>query len=272
MNYRMIVLDLDDTLLKDDRTVSELTRRRLLEAQQQGMIVVLASGRPTYAMQHLAKELCLAEYGGYFISFNGARITSCANQHILLSVDISHAQMCKLFDLAQEHGVYIQTYTEDHILVSKDNEYTQIEKEITGMDVIECADFKAEIPKTAVKAMMLEHPDRLKEVEKALRPVVENELYMTITKPFFLEFMNPAVDKGKSLVTLAQHLNVPMEQVIAVGDSYNDISMIKAAGLGVAMGNAVEAVKQAADYETADNEHDGVARVVERLFLQKDKS
>ena len=140
------------------------------------------------------------------------------------------------------------------------------------MDVIECADFKAEIPKTAVKAMMLEHPDRLKEVEKALRPVVENELYMTITKPFFLEFMNPAVDKGKSLVTLAQHLNVPMEQVIAVGDSYNDISMIKAAGLGVAMGNAVEAVKQAADYETADNEHDGVARVVERFFLQKDKS
>ncbi|HJC71316.1 MAG TPA: Cof-type HAD-IIB family hydrolase [Candidatus Ruthenibacterium merdavium] len=272
MNYRMLVLDLDDTLLKDDRTVSELTRRRLLEAQQQGMIVVLASGRPTYAMQHLAKELCLAEYGGYFISFNGARITSCADQHILLSVDISHAQMCKLFDLAQEHGVYIQTYTEDHILVSKDNEYTQIEKEITGMDVIECADFKAEIPKTAVKAMMLEHPDRLKEVEKALRPVVENELYMTITKPFFLEFMNPAVDKGKSLVTLAQHLNVPMEQVIAVGDSYNDISMIKAAGLGVAMGNAVEAVKQAADYETADNEHDGVARVVERFFLQKDKS
>ena len=272
MNYRMLVLDLDDTLLKDYRTVSELTRRRLLEAQQQGMIVVLASGRPTYAMQHLAKELCLAEYGGYFISFNGARITSCADQHILLSVDISHAQMCKLFDLAQEHGVYIQTYTEDHILVSKDNEYTQIEKEITGMDVIECADFKAEIPKTAVKAMMLEHPDRLKEVEKALRPVVENELYMTITKPFFLEFMNPAVDKGKSLVTLAQHLNVPMEQVIAVGDSYNDISMIKAAGLGVAMGNAVEAVKQAADYETADNEHDGVARVVERFFLQKDKS
>lgn len=272
MNYRMLVLDLDDTLLKDDRTVSELTRRRLLEAQQQGMIVVLASGRPTYAMQHLAKELCLAEYGGYFISFNGARITSCADQHILLSVDISHAQMCKLFDLAQEHGVYIQTYTEDHILVSKDNEYTQIEKEITGMDVIECADFKAEIPKTAVKAMMLEHPDRLKEVEKALRPVVENELYMTITKPFFLEFMNPAVDKGKSLVTLAQHLNVPMEQVIAVGDSYNDISMLKAAGLGVAMGNAVEAVKQAADYETADNEHDGVARVVERFFLQKDKS
>lgn len=272
MNYRMLVLDLDDTLLKDDRTVSELTRRRLLEAQQQGMIVVLASGRPTYAMQHLAKELCLAEYGGYFISFNGARINSCADQHILLSVDISHAQMCKLFDLAQEHGVYIQTYTEDHILVSKDNEYTQIEKEITGMDVIECADFKAEIPKTAVKAMMLEHPDRLKEVEKALRPVVENELYMTITKPFFLEFMNPAVDKGKSLVTLAQHLNVPMEQVIAVGDSYNDISMIKAAGLGVAMGNAVEAVKQAANYETADNEHDGVARVVERFFLQKDKS
>lgn len=268
MNYRMIVLDLDDTLLKDDRTVSEMTRRRLLEAQQQGTVVVLASGRPTYAMQHLAQELCLAQYGGYLISFNGARITACENGAVLSSVDISHAQMCRLFDLAQEQNVYIQTYTEDHILVSKDNEYTQIEKEITGMDVVECADFKAEIPKTAVKAMMLEHPDRLKQVEQALRPVIKDELYMTITKPFFLEFMNPVVDKGKSLVTLAAHLGISMEQVIAVGDSYNDISMIEAAGLGVAMGNAVEAVKQAADYETDDNEHDGVARVVERFFLQ----
>ena len=270
MNYRMIVLDLDDTLLKDDRTVSEMTRRRLLEAQQQGTVVVLASGRPTYAMQHLAQELCLAQYGGYLISFNGARITACENGAVLSSVDISHAQMCRLFDLAQEQNVYIQTYTEDHILVSKDNEYTQIEKEITGMDVVECADFKAEIPKTAVKAMMLEHPDRLKQVEQALRPVIKDELYMTITKPFFLEFMNPAVDKGKSLVTLAAHLGISMKQVIAVGDSYNDISMIEAAGLGVAMGNAVEAVKQAADYETDDNEHDGVARVVEKFFLNQE--
>ena len=270
MNYRMIVLDLDDTLLKDDRTVSEMTRRRLLEAQQQGTVVVLASGRPTYAMQHLAQELCLAQYGGYLISFNGARITACENGAVLSSVDISHAQMCQLFDLAQQQNVYIQTYTEDHILVSKDNEYTQIEKEITGMDVVECADFKAEIPKTAVKAMMLEHPDHLKQVEQALRPVIKDELYMTITKPFFLEFMNPAVDKGKSLVTLAAHLGISMEQVIAVGDSYNDISMIEAAGLGVAMGNAVEAVKQAADYETDDNEHDGVARVVEKFFLNQE--
>ena len=270
MNYRMIVLDLDDTLLKDDRTVSEMTRRRLLEAQQQGTVVVLASGRPTYAMQHLAQELCLAQYGGYLISFNGARITACENGAVLSSVDISHAQMCRLLDLAQEQNVYIQTYTEDHILVSKDNEYTQIEKEITGMDVVECADFKAEIPKTAVKAMMLEHPDRLKQVEQALRPVIKDELYMTITKPFFLEFMNPAVDKGKSLVTLAAHLGISMEQVIAVGDSYNDISMIEAAGLGVAMGNAIEAVKQAADYETDDNEHDGVARVVEKFFLNQE--
>lgn len=269
MNYRMIALDLDDTLLKDDRTVSEMTRRRLLEAQQQGTIVVLASGRPTYAMRSLAKELCLAQYGGYLISFNGGCITACQSGNTLFSVDISREQICKLFDLACEHQVDIQTYTDDSILVSKDNEYTQIEKEITGMHVVECTDFKAEIPETAIKAMMMGHPEHLKQVEKALRPVVENELYMTLTKPFFLEFMNPNVDKGKSLCVLAQKLGVSMEQVIAVGDSYNDLTMLNAAGLGVAMGNAVEAVKQAADYETDDNEHDGVARVVERFFLKK---
>lgn len=269
MNYRMIVLDLDDTLLKNDRTVSEMTRRRLLEAQQQGTMVVLASGRPTYAMHGLAQELCLAQYGGYLISFNGARITECAGGKTLYSADIPNALLCELYDFAAANGAYLQTYSDDSILASENNEYTEIEHEITGMKIIECRNFKQEVTQDVVKAIMLQRPERLQELEKQLRPLVADRLYMTFSKPFFLEFMNPGVDKGKSLGVLAGKLGVPMAQVIAVGDSYNDLTMLDAAGLGVAMGNAVEAVKQAADYQTDDNEHDGVARVVERFFLHQ---
>lgn len=92
---------------------------------------------------------------------------------------------------------------------------------------------------------------------------------MTISKPFFLEFMNKDVDKSKSIERLADMLGISMFQVIAVGDSYNDLSMIKSAGLGVAMGNAVELVKDNADYITGDNDHDGIVTVINKFVLSQ---
>ena len=94
-------------------------------------------------------------------------------------------------------------------------------------------------------------------------------MYMTISKPFFLEFMNKDVDKSKSIERLADMLGIAMSQVIAVGDSYNALSMIKSAGLGVAMGNAVELVKDNADYITADNDHDGIVMVINKFVLSQ---
>ena len=113
---------------------------------------------------------------------------------------------------------------------------------------------------------MLQHPDKLKKIEETWKNEIGDSMYMTISKPFFLEFMNKEVDKSKSIERLAKILGISMLEVIAIGDSYNDLSMIKAAGLGVAMYNAVDCVKAAANYTTDDNEHDGVAKVCDQKY------
>ena len=103
--------------------------------------------------------------------------------------------------------------------------------------------------------------------EEKLKDEMADKMYMTISKPFFLEFMNKSVDKSKSIERLAKMLSIDMDDVIAIGDSYNDLSMIKSAGLGVAMANSVDEVLKSADYITLDNEHDGVAKVIDEFIL-----
>ena len=255
INYKMLVLDLDDTLLKSDRTISESTKEHLLRAQKNGIIIVLASGRPTYGIRK--------------ISYNGARIVDCKLGKELYACNIKREQLYNLFDMAIESGAYIQTYVGDYIIASKANEYTDIEKQITGMDILVPDNFKKYVSDDVVKAIVLQHPDKLAKIEKAWREKINNTMYMTISKPFFLEFMNKDVDKSKSIERLADMLGISMSQVIAVGDSYNDLSMIKSAGLGVAMGNAVELVKDNADYITADNDHDGIVMVINKFVLSQ---
>lgn len=269
MNYKMIVLDLDDTLLKNDGTISDCTKEKLQVAQEQGTKVVLASGRPTFAIEKIANELKLKKYGGYIISYNGARIINCASREEMYASNITVSQIHKLYDMSKKAGAYIQTYVGNHIIASEANEYTDIEKQITGMDIIVATNFKEYISDDVVKAIVLQHPDKLKKIEETWKNEIGDSMYMTISKPFFLEFMNKEVDKSKSIERLAKILGISMLEVIAIGDSYNDLSMIKAAGLGVAMDNAVDCGKAAANYTTDDNEHDGVAKVVEKFILGK---
>lgn len=271
MGYKMIVLDLDDTLLKKDGTISTKTKETLKNVQKNGIKVVLASGRPTFAIESIAEELELRLFGGYIVSYNGARIIDCASQQEIYASNITKANVYELYNLSKDYGAFIQTYIDDKIIASEPNEYTEIEKQITGMDIIIPNDFKAYVQNDVVKVIVLQHPDKLEQIEKAWKSRIADRMYMTISKPFFLEFMNPDVDKSKSILRLADILSISDKEIIAIGDSYNDISMIKAAGLGVAMKNAVASVKEIADYITDDNEHDGVAKVLD-MFIEAVKT
>lgn len=266
MSYKMIILDLDDTLLRNDGTISARTKAALKRIQADGMKVVLASGRPTFAIRSIADELELKKYGGYIISFNGARIESCETEKEIYSANIKKENVHELYNLSKEYGAFIQTYSNIHIIASEANEYTDMEKQITGMDIIIPEDFKSYVCEDVVKVIVLQEPSRLKEIEARWKPIIGDRMYMTISKPFFLEFMNSNVDKGKSILRLAGQLGICAEEIIAIGDSYNDISMIKMAGLGVAMQNAAASVKEIADYITDDNEHDGVAKVIDKFI------
>lgn len=267
MSYKMIVLDLDDTLLRDDHTISPRTKEALMEAQARGVKVVLASGRPTFAMRAIAKELRLEEYGSFILSYNGAKIINCATDEELFSSTLSAEIVHSLYDISKTENVGIHSYIGDDIVTEANNPYTDIEAEITGMPLIEVPSFKEAITAPVVKVLMVETPEYLAEVEKKLQKELEGKLSVMRSKPFFLEFTEAGVTKGTSLNQLIQTLGITREEVIAMGDSYNDLAMIEFAGLGVAMGNAPDDIKEIANYVTDTNMNDGVAKVVEKFVL-----
>ncbi len=265
----MIVLDLDDTLLRDDHTIAPRTKKALMDAQEAGIKVVLASGRPTFAMTHIAKELELEKYGSFILSFNGAKITNCATEDVLFSSTLSPETVHELYEISKQEGVWIHTYVGDDIVTPANNKYTDIEGEITGMPIIEAANFVEAIQEPVVKVLMVDDPEKLIALEGRLQPQLEGELNVVRSKPFFLEFTEAGVDKGTSLHHLIQQLGIKREEVIAIGDSYNDLAMIEFAGLGVAMGNAPDDIKAVADHVTDTNMEDGVAKVVETYMLNQ---
>ena len=267
MTYKMIVLDLDDTLLRDDHTISPYTKEMLFKAQDAGVKVVLASGRPTYAMRALGDELRLADYGSYLLSFNGGRITNCQTNEDIFSSTLTLDDVRFLKDLSEKENVFIHTYVGDNIITDKNNEYTTIEADITGLPISEVDDFVKAVPEPPVKVLMVEDPEILKPLEKRLQQELSERFSVLRSKPYFLEFTEKGVTKGTTLDHLIKQLGIKREEVIAIGDSYNDQSMIEFAGLGVAMGNAPEDIKAISDYVTTSNMEDGVAHVVEKFIF-----
>jgi len=269
--YKMIVLDLDDTLLNDEHTLSKRNKEALMAAQELGVKVVLASGRPTFGMVSIAKELQLDQYGSYILSFNGSKIINAKTNEEIFNSTISSEMAHRLYDLSRREGVAILSYKDESIVIEEPNEYADIEATITGLPMQIVDQFKATITEPVVKAMMLAHPDVLVNVEQTLVKEVGEEVSVFRSKPFFLEFTALNVTKGTSLHQLTQKLGIAAEEVIAIGDSYNDITMIEFAGLGVAMGNAPDAIKEIANHVTDTNNNDGVAQVVEDFILSKVK-
>ena len=223
MKYTMLVLDLDDTLLKDDLTISTNTKRVLLSIQEKGVIVVIASGRPTYACIPIAKEIQLDKYGGFIIAFNGAEISSGDGSNILQSITIPKTTVHKLYEISKQYNVYMHTYLDNKIITPLNNPYTQIESTLTGFDIVETNNFLQYVNKEVVKVILLQDPNYLRSVFDNIKVAMSNSINMAFSKPFFLECMNDKADKAYGLNCLTQILHSSMENVIAVGDGIVDI-------------------------------------------------
>lgn len=270
MNYKMIVTDLDDTLLDKNGKVSLEDKKAIMEAQEKGVKFVLASGRPTYAMKDLAKELNLSKYGSYILSFNGGIITECSTNNIILKETLSVEDIHKLYAFSKEENIHIITYIDDQIISETESEYIDVEVNLTKMPHNLVKSFKEEVKKDSVKCIILSEPTHLKEMEKKLIEKYGEEYSIAISKPFFLEVTKKGVDKGQSLLRLVDILDIDSKEIIAVGDSYNDISMLEVAGLSVAVENAKEEVKNIVDYITKSNNDGGMAHLIEKFIFNGD--
>jgi Cof subfamily protein (haloacid dehalogenase superfamily) len=266
MQYKMLVLDMDDTLLTDDHKISELNKKVLLEAQAKGVYVVLASGRPTSAMTAYAKELELDLNDSYIISFNGAIISTVKDDLVLFEQKLTVEQIHELYDYSVKMNTHIITYLDNEIISETDSEYIEIEKEITGLAHLKVPSFKDAVSKPAVKCILLAEPSYLKELEDDLKLAMPH-LSIAMSKPFFLEAAQYGIDKAASIKILAEKLNIHQSEIIAVGNAGNDLTMIEYAGLGVWVDNVTPELRDRANVIVASNNNDGVAEVVQRYIL-----
>ncbi|ADL04149.1 Cof-type HAD-IIB family hydrolase [Lacrimispora saccharolytica] len=268
MDYRMIVLDLDGTLTNRNKEITPRTKEALFELKRQGGIIVLASGRPTYGVMPLARELELHESGGYILSFNGGRIIDCKTGETVFAKELPVSSNARIIRMAEDHGVNILTYENDLIVTpNARDEYVEKEAAINKLEVKEVEDMEAYVQFPVVKFLMLEEGDFLAMVEPKVKAALGRDYSVYRSEPYFLEILPKGIDKAASLERLLLRLGMKRDDMIACGDGYNDLSMIQYAGLGVAMENAVLPVKTAADYVTCSNNHDGVAHVVEKFML-----
>ena len=268
---RILALDLDDTLLRSDLTISYRTRNAIKRAETAGAMIVLASGRIPQAMEHFSRLLGLNKKPGYLVSNNGALIQESHTGNIIHEARIDVQTALAICDLANAEGFPIQMYEDDIMYVSRQNEYSGYDQRVTGIRQVVVENFRAMVGEGCHKLIIPGDPMILPHVKTLIMSYMGEDITLFTSRPYFLEIMPKGTDKGTALATIAGILGVSAEQIMAIGDSMNDEAMIRWAGIGVAMANADEQIKNIADLVTeSTNDGDGVAEVIEKYFLEKD--
>lgn len=270
MSYKIITLDLDGTLTNSKKEITAPTREALKEIQQKGCKVILASGRPTSGVMPIARELDLDKYGSYILSFNGAKIIDCKTMDVIYQKTLPANVIPELYDFAVKYNVCIVTHADSCMFAGNGvNEYAKLESEIVNLPLKVVDDFPSHINFPVHKCILTAQPDELNDIEKAIKSYYHSYLSIYRSEPFFLEVMPSGIDKAQSLMKLLSSIGISKDEMICCGDGFNDISMIEYAGLGVAMENAQDIVKDTADYITLSNDDNGILHVINKFMLGK---
>ena len=259
MDIRAIAFDLDDTMLHDDRTLSPFTLRVLHRAAEMGVHIIPASGRARDSIRPYAEEIGCASC---YIACNGAEIWSPSHE-LLRRFVFPDAVARRIVAFARSHNAYAQTYWETRFYYCIDNEYApaySATSMLTGVYTPDLEGFIAGHP--TGKILMMDKPERIAAMLEDSRALFGDDASITCSKPWFLEFNPPGGTKGNALAACGELLGFTPGQAMAFGDSLNDLSMITAAGLGVAVANAREDVRSRADAVCGSNEDDGPARMI----------
>ncbi len=266
--YKLLVLDLDGTLTNNKKEITPRTQHILMEAQERGLKIVLASGRPTYGIVPLAQQLQLQKFNGYILAFNGGLIIDCATGETIYQNLLDTSVYPYLYSKAKENDFPILSYIDEYV-VSEDieNQYVRYEAMLNKMPLKQIDSFLESITFPEPKCLIVGEPQRLAILENEMRSHLEGKMSVYRSEPFFLELLPMGIDKARCLEILLRGIGIEREEMIACGDGFNDLSMIQYAGLGIAMENAQPVVKEASDYITLSNEEDGVAAAVEKFFL-----
>ncbi|MGM0502276.1 MAG: Cof-type HAD-IIB family hydrolase [Bacillota bacterium] len=264
MDYKLVAIDVDGTLLDDDKNISTENKKVIEKLADQGVSFILASGRPYQSLTPYTKKL---EVYLPLISANGS-VVKCS-----LTEKTYHK--CNLpLDLAQEiinYGVendYGVSVYYDGKIITTSQEMAEGHWELEKIRPEVVADLKLE--KEPIKVIFYGTEEKIDQAYPFLRAEYQKKLYVTRSADEYLEVMNFEVSKGKALQYMIDKMNIKAEQVVVIGNNFNDVAMFEVAGVAVAMGNSPQEVKEEADFVTKSNQESGVADALKKIFLRKE--
>ncbi|MDQ1911789.1 Cof-type HAD-IIB family hydrolase [Paenibacillus sp. GD4] len=265
MKYKMLAIDIDDTLINDEKQILPGTKQALAEAIAKGVTVTLATGRMYASAKQLAAQLGL---NVPLITYQGSLVKNLFDEKVLYERTVPLEAARYIYDYCERNGLHLQAYHDDILYVKEDNHKARDYAALSKIPYTVYPNFEELIGKPSTKLLMIDDPARLDEVAAELRAALNGQVHITKSKPHFLEVVHSEGTKGHALDYLAGMFGYDLSEVIAIGDSWNDREMLEVAGLGVAMGNAVDSLKEIADYVTFSNNDEGVKHVVEKFVLQ----
>lgn len=278
MDLKAIILDIDGTLLNDDNLIDPRTKNKLIEAQEKGIKVILASGRPTTGILPLAEELEMDTYEGYIIAYNGSSVYDVKTEEVVFNQAIPTDLAKAILNHLAEFNVVPMVDHKDYMYVSDaypdmeiftptgHSNIVHYETRNGNFKIHEVDDFSTVIKEPVNKILVTAEPDYLSKHYEAMREPFLEQITAAFSTPFYYEFTDQGIDKAKALHEVFPKMGIDAKNMIAFGDGQNDRSIIEYAGIGVAMGNAVSEIQEIADEVTLTNVEDGIAEFLDRFF------
>lgn len=266
MGIKLVAIDLDDTLLNSGLRIADECLQAIREVQARNILVTLATGRMYRSALPYAREI---NADLPLITYQGALVKNSRSEEVLYHRPVAEDKAVEIMKYFRQARVHFHTYLEDELCLESMSEEGRMYANLAGVaprlvpDLLEAVRHNEPMKIMAVT----DNEKALLDMELELKSRYGGQLNITRSKPYFLEVMDRTANKGDALRVVAEHYHIDRKEVLAVGDSYNDLAMIEWAGVGVAMGNARDVVKDAADYVTATNEESGVAEALRRFVL-----
>ena len=268
---RLIALDLDDTLLKDDLSISDFTVSVLQKTAEAGIYVVLCSGRTDNAILPFVRRLQVAGYeaGRYIIAQNGASVYDLHERRTIFEKLVDPDVLIDAYNLACENGLNIsEVYDASTIYIPAENDWTELDIKLSGLKKKVVPEFEEFLRKGHQKMVIPGEPEELQKFIPKLKEKIGGKAVIFISKPFFLEILPFNCGKGEAVLWLADRLSLTQKDTMGFGDSMNDESMITLTNYSVAMKNGLDVIKKQAAFITDySNNEDGLAHFIEDYVL-----
>lgn len=264
MIYKLMAVDIDGTLLNDRGELTENTKKAIGQAVEKGLIFTIASGRPIQGIEGLNKALNLDVP---FITYNGAMVVLGKSKKILYEQKLSQDDARDIIKLGKQYETAIMIWKDNRLYVPELNERVEKYKSISSVEPILVENTDKLIENGVTKILWYDEVEKIEQYQREIGKYLSDNVNFHPSRPYFLEFVDKNASKAIAMEKLGEYYGIDRSEMIAVGDGYNDLSMLEYAGLGVAMANSPDDVKEKADYITLSNEEDGVAHVIRKFIL-----